>query len=77
MCFRLGYWIFIDAMNYISFCNYSETDRFPVESVSHACMNEHFWLETYMARSHSEMQRSGIELALNSYHFFILQFVQV
>ena len=26
-------------------------------------MNEHFWLEIYMARSHSEMQRSGIELA--------------
>ena len=29
-------------------------------------MNEHFWLEIYMARNHSEMQRSGIELALNS-----------
>ena len=26
-------------------------------------MNEHFSLEIYMARSHSEMQRSGIELA--------------
>ena len=26
-------------------------------------MNENFWLEIYMARSHSEIQRSGIELA--------------
>jgi len=31
---------------------------------NHACMNERFFLEFYMARSHIEMQRSGIEMWL-------------
>lgn len=34
------------------------------KSVSHACMNEHFFLEIYLERSHNEMKRSGIELRL-------------
>ena len=29
-------------------------------------MNEQFFLKFYMARSHIEMQRSGIEMALNN-----------
>ena len=40
-------------------------------------MSECSYLKLYAARSRSEMEQSGIELALNSYHFFILQFVQV
>ena len=34
------------------------------KNVKHACMNEHFFLEFHMARSHIEMQRSGIEIGL-------------
>ena len=34
------------------------------KSVNHACMNEHFFLEIYLERSHNEMKRSGIELRL-------------
>ena len=43
-------------------CNYSEPSRFLDKSVSHACMNEHFWLKIYLASSHIEMKRSGIEM---------------
>ena len=31
---------------------------------NHACMNEHFFLKFHMARSHTKMQRSGIEMGL-------------
>ena len=31
---------------------------------NHACMNERFFLKFHMARSHIEMQRSGIEMGL-------------
>ena len=31
---------------------------------NHACMNERFFLEFYMASSHIEMQRNGIEMWL-------------
>ncbi len=34
------------------------------KNVNHACVNEHFFLEFHMARSHIEMQRSGIERGL-------------
>ena len=37
-------------------CNYSELSRFLDKSVSHACMNEHFWLKIYLASSHIEMK---------------------
>ena len=34
------------------------------KNANHACMNERSFLEFHMARSHIEMQRSGIEMAL-------------
>ena len=34
------------------------------KEANHACMNEQLFLEFHMARSHSEMKRSGIELGL-------------
>ena len=37
---------------------------------NHACMNERFFLEFHMARSHIEMQRKrNRDVALNSYNF--------
>ena len=33
---------------------------------NHACMNERFFLEFHMARSHIEMKQSVIEMALKS-----------
>ena len=39
---------------------------------NHACMNERFFLEFHMARSHIEMQRSGIrDGVLDSYISFM------
>ena len=34
------------------------------KNANHACMNERSFLEFHMARSHIEMQRSGIEMGL-------------
>lgn len=34
------------------------------KSANHACMNECFFLEFHMARSHIEMGVSGIEMGL-------------
>ncbi len=34
------------------------------KNANHACMNEYSFLEFHMARSHIEMQRSGIEMGL-------------
>ena len=34
------------------------------KNANHACMNEHSSLPFHMARSHIEMQRSGIEMGL-------------
>ena len=34
------------------------------KDTNHACMNERSFLEFHMARSHIEMQRSGIEMGL-------------
>ena len=46
-------------------CNYSEPSRFSVKSVSHARMNEHFWLKIYLARSHNyRLQHSALSSCL-------------
>ena len=37
------------------FCASTETSRFTLVSVSHACMNEHLCAEIYLARANSEM----------------------
>jgi len=34
---------------FILFCNCSEPSRFSCKSVNHACMNEHFYMEIYLA----------------------------
>ena len=44
--------------------NYSEPCEIPEKDTNHACMNERSFLEFHMARSHIEMQRSGIEMGL-------------
>ena len=45
-------------------CNYSEPCETEEKNVNHACMNERSFLEFHMARSHIEMQHSGIEMGL-------------
>ncbi len=40
----------------------AESDRISGKSTKHARMTECFCLKDYMASSHSEMERSGIEL---------------
>ena len=38
-----------DAVKQKNICNCSEPSRFSCKSVSHACMNEHFYREIYLA----------------------------
>lgn len=44
--------------------NYSEPCGMEEKIANHVYMNEQFFLKFHMARSHIEMQRSGIEIGL-------------
>ena len=53
-------------------CNYSEPCEMEEKIANHACMNEQFFLEFHMARSHIEMQRKrNRDGALNNYKIFV------
>ena len=40
---------FADFLLFCPICNCSEPSRFSCKSVNHACMNEHFYMEIYLA----------------------------
>ena len=48
----------------LTFVDYSEPCGISGKDMNHACMNEWHFLKFHMARSHIEMQRSGIEMGL-------------
>ena len=42
--------LFLHVISFhVIFCNCSEPSRFSCKSVNHACMNEHFYMEIYLA----------------------------
>ena len=51
---------FVSAVFFVTIQSRGNLHKF----ANHACMNERSFLEFHMARSHIEMQRSGIEMGL-------------